>query len=226
MDAEAILGFYGGPGSEGYDARSESIDRALEGIETAFDVQTRHHSLTSHRVGEYGRGVELTGSEGGVLEATRYLIEETREHGLPVNAAFDPLHPIAAWKGYRLSSYVLAKEKGLEGHLDVDFHCRDPLVTMPMLESYAKSLSERYDVDATVRELVETHAVMIAIPYTETVGFSFHLDGDVNGIEGALRDMHDRFAVPPRYGDSDIFHPFKSFRGKNVAKVVELDDRE
>ncbi|MDP6626658.1 MAG: hypothetical protein QGG50_02060 [Methanopyri archaeon] len=227
MEAEALFEFYGGPGSDGYDARSEAIDQALADIGSAYDVTTDHHGIWARHVGEYGRAVTLQGSEKDILEATEYLVKETKEHGLPENAAFDPAHPIAAWKGFRLSSYVLAKEQDLTGHLDVAYTADMPEGTMDELTAYATELSETHEIEVSAHEHIKVYPVGVpaAVIPSETVGFYLSMDGNVNGIEGALREAKEKFDGTPQYM-SDPFHPILSFRGKNVARAVELEERE
>ncbi|MDP7081357.1 MAG: hypothetical protein QF415_15780 [Candidatus Undinarchaeales archaeon] len=227
MEAEALFEFYGDPGSEGYDARSEVIDQALTDIGSTYDVTTQHDPLWARHVGEYGRGVILQGSEKDVLAATEYLVQETKEHGLPLNPAIDPGHPIAAWKGFRLSSYVIAKEADLDGHLDVAYRTDMPEGTLDELTAYATELSEKHGIEVKAHEHVQTYAggyPGVVIP-SETVGFYLSMDGNVNGIEGALREAKEKFDGTPQYM-SDQFHPILSFRGKNVARAVDLEERE
>lgn len=227
MDAEALFEFYGGPGSEGYDSRSEAIDQALTDIGSTYDVTTQHDPLWARRVGEYGRGVILQGSEKDVLAASEYLVQETKEHGIPNNPAIDPGHPIASWKGFRLSSYVIAKEADMDGHLDVAYKADMPEGTMDELAAYATELSEKHGIEVSANEHIRTYPTGYPGVYvpSETVGFFLSMDGNVNGIEGALREVKEKYDGTPEYM-GDIFHPILSFRGKNVARAVELEERE
>ncbi len=230
MDAEVILNYINWPRGDDYRNEVKDIDKALDEIGAAYDVETEHNPLIAHQVGGYGREVVLKGSERDVLDATSYLVHETREKGysLPLNKAVDLFHPVAAWRGYRLSSYVLAKEKELDGHLDVAYTADDPEGMMDELGLYADELAERHGIEASAHERIVPYPVIApaaALPPT-TAGFYLSLDGDVNGIEGAAREIKERFADERPEYLGDPFHPIRSFRGKNVARAVELEERE
>ena len=98
---------------------------------------------------------------------------------------------------------------------------------MEELGSYASELAERHGISVKVSERYETAAVGYPAvpPPSKVIGFWLTMDGKIDGVESALREVRDTFDERPDYL-SDIFHPIKSFRGKNVAKVVEMEREE
>jgi len=228
MDAEVVLHFYGATAE--YNQRNEDIESTLDELNKSYDIETQHNTLMAHRVGAYGREVILRGSQEDLLEATDYLVSEMKDNGhpLPANRVIDPFHPIAAYKGFRLSSYVLAKEEGLTGHLDVAYADKEAEAKMEDLSAYATELAEKHGIGVKVEERIKVYPVAAPVPVmvpSEVTGFYFSLDGDVNGIEGATRELREKFEDKPDYF-GDIIHPIRSFRGKNVARVIELEREE
>ena len=228
MDAEVILHFYGA--TDAYNQRNEDIDSTLTELNKSYDIETQNNTLMAQYVGAVGREVILRGSQEDLLEATGYLVTEMKDNGhpLPANRIIDPFHPIAAYKGFRLSSYVLAKEEGLTGHLDVAYADKEAEAKMEDLSAYATELAEKHGITAKVEERIKIYPVAAPVPVvvpSEVTGFYFSLDGDVNGIEGATRELREKFEDKPDYF-GDILHPIRSFRGKNVARVIELEREE
>ncbi|MDP7081358.1 MAG: hypothetical protein QF415_15785 [Candidatus Undinarchaeales archaeon] len=230
MDAEVILNYnIMGLDQEAYDTLDRDLDSALEDACGSYDIEVKQQDVLLPYTGFSDRKVIIRGSEQDVLEATQYLVNETKAKGydMPLNSPFDICHPIAAWKGFRLSSYVLDKEKGADVFLDAGFNDENAEARMEELGTYAVGLAEKHGIKAKAQERYEpAYGGYPAVPPPSKVnGFWLSLDGPIDGVESALREAREHFDEKPEYL-SDPLHPFKSFRGKNVAKVVELEDRE